>query len=398
MKFKASDYIGVSIVTVASLILMFTIGIGNGSWSWGGSHETEQAREIVIPKTPVAVERVEPELVEIFVRFAGMLRPFERHPLAFEIGGRVLALGTNAQGKPLDVGDRVEAGQIIAELDARAEAARLKRAKAQLEKAQADLARLDRTKERNATAVTEAEYTDFVTRLAEAEAEATTAEKSLEDRTLRSPMPGVVSQRMLNVGESVNPHQAVFEVLETDRLLLVVGVPESRIQDLRPGQPVHLELLARDHYGQERHLPAGHVHQVAEAADQQTGLFEVEIVLDNPDGTLKPGLIARANIVIEEIEAIRLPITAGVFRDGELFLFTVGEDGTAVRYVLNGALEQGDDLIVRELPPGYRTVIVRGQHRLVDGRAVEIIEAGGDDSELIEPAVKVNMASGTAAP
>ncbi|MBX3411199.1 MAG: efflux RND transporter periplasmic adaptor subunit [Pirellulales bacterium] len=400
MKFKISDYIGVSIVTVASLILMFTIGIGNGSWSWGGSHEAEKAREIVIPKTPVAVQQVEPELVEIVVRFAGMLRPFERHPLAFEVGGRVTSLGTNAAGKPLDVGDRVDAGQIIAELDARTESARLKRAKALLEKAQADLARVERTKERVPGAVTDAEYTDLITRLAEAEAETTTAEKALEDRLLITPVPGVISRRTLSVGESVNPHQAVFEVLETDKLLLVVGIPESRIQELRLGQRVHLELLARDLYGRPRPAVDGVVHEVAEASDQQTGLFEVEIVVDNTENQLKPGLIARANIVVDEVEAYRLPLTAGVFREGELFLFAIDAQNKAVRYPLLGALEQGSELIVRELPAEFRTVVVRGQHRLTDGREVEILDAqaAGSEAEAIEPAVEVNMASGAEAP
>jgi len=398
MKFKTSDYIGVSIVTVAALILMFTIGIGNGSWSWGESRDVEELRNLVIPKTPVAVQQLEPELVEIVVRFAGMLRPLERHPLAFEVGGRVLTLGTNERGQALDVGDRVSAGQVLAELDARAEQARLKRAKALLEKAQSDLARLDRTRERIATAVTEAEYTDFVTRLAEAEAEAITTEKALEDRTLRSPVDGVISTRLLTVGESVNPHQAVFEVLETDRLLLVVGVPESRIQEIRPGQEVHLELLARDIYGRKRQMSNGVIHQVAEASDQQTGLFEVEVVVDNAAGELKPGLIARADIVLEEIEAFRLPVTSGVYRDGELFVFTVGDDGKAARFVLEDSLEQGDDLIFRNLPESSRTVVVRGQHRLVEGREVEIIDLNPDGTEAIAPEVKVNMASGADAP
>lgn len=388
MKFKTGDYVGVSIVTVGALVLMFTIGAGSGSWSFGTSNAVATG-ERPIPKVPVSVVEAAPEPVEIMLRYAGMIRPLERYSLAFEIGGRVEALALNPQGNPLNIGDRVEAGQVVAQLDSRLLRARLKRAKAVLEKAQADLARTEDLRSRSPGTVTEAQYIDHVTMLVEAEAEVESAEKSLDDAILRSPVSGVVSQRLIKVGESVNMHQPVLEVLEVDELVLVAGVPESRIQEINVGQKAHIELLARDLYGRPRPPIDGYVYRVAEAADQQTGLFEVEVRLPNDDGSLKPGLIARANIVVREIVGFRLPASAAVFRDHELFLFTVGPDGRAHRYTLHTALEQGSELILTELPESYRTVVVRGQHRLVEGREVEILELDGDEPSMDEPDVSV---------
>lgn len=410
MRDRMGRIVGLVIVTVFALGAAFTAMTG----SWGEADDREQAQATVaIPPTPVTVMEARSELIEITDRFSGMIRPMERFSLGFEIAGRLVALGVNAEGKPLDEGDRVTAGQVLARLDDRTLRARVNEcdailgearaqvegALARLEQAQSDFSRSEDLRRAGDRMITQAQYQADVTKVAvtkadvaiaratfaKAESLRPTAMKNLEDATLVTSVDGVISRRHVNVGESVGPHQAIMEIIQVEEVLLVVGVPEAYVSEIEIGQHAHVELLARDRFRRERPRGEGRVYRVAEAADRTTGLFEVEIKLPNSNGTWRPGLIALAHIVLKEIEGFRIPITSVVVRDGQTFLFTVGqatEDGKrgkARRLPLEDWIEQDTDLILSELSPQDRTIVTRGQHRLVDGRDVLLVRSKTDD-------------------
>jgi len=405
MNNQTGRIIGLVIVTVFALGAAFTAMTG----SWGEADDREkESSTVAIPPTPVTVMEACSESIEITDRFSGMIRPMERFSLGFEIAGRVVALGVNAEGKPLDDGDRVTAGQMLARLDDRTLRARIEEcdamlgearaqvegALARLEQAQSDLNRSEDLKLAGDRMITKAQYQDDVTKVAVAEsdvavAKATfakaqslrpTATKNLEDATLVSSVDGVIARRHINVGESVSPHQAIMEIIQVEQVLLVVGVPEAYVSEIEIGQRAHVELLARDRFRRERPRGEGRVYRVAEAADQTTGLFEVEISLPNSDGTWRPGLIALAHIVLKEVEGFRIPMTSVVVRSDQSFLFTVGQatedgkQGKARRLLLENWIEQDTDLILTDLSPQDRSIVTRGQHRLVDGRDVILVK------------------------
>ena len=122
--------------------------------------------------------------------------------------------------------------------------------------------------------------------------------------------------------------------------------------------------------------------------------------MDNSDGTWKPGLIAMAHIVLEEIEGYRVPTVNTMRlkydaackdeqlckdeellarlkdeREEVLFVYTVDGGGKARRQVLTDWVEQGSDVVVRvqSLPPDCRQIVCQGQHRLVAGRDVHVL-------------------------
>jgi len=409
MTARIGRYVGLTIVTTfaAALAIMVTVS----GWGRKAPEEDDQAK-LVIPKTPVSVMKVEAELIEITDAYSGMIRPWERFSLGFEKAGRVVALGTNADGEPLDEGDRVEPGQLLAQLDDRvvqaqleeAKAgvkdadAQLQQAKARLTMARSDLKRSQDMLKNNARAIALSKYQDDVTKLAVAEAEITvsearlatavarlqTADKSVKDTRLLAPnVAGVLSKRMVNPGESVTAHKAVMEIIQVDEVLLVASVPEAYVSEIRVGQPARVELLARNRFGRKRPETVGRVHRVAESADQTTGLFEVEIAVSNPRRIWKPGLIALARIVIDRIQGHRVPATCAVFRDDSAYLFAVDKKAKARRIDLDNWIEQGSDLIIAELPPQRRTIVRRGQHRLIEGREVKLVKL--DENGLSEP-------------
>ncbi|MBX7167760.1 MAG: efflux RND transporter periplasmic adaptor subunit [Pirellulales bacterium] len=373
-----SNLSAVVVVLVAGAGVLLTAGVGQyGEAIFGKAKEQPKAEARAVPRAPVVVMDAALEKIELIDAYHGMVRPFERFVLAFEVAGRLEALGENADGKPLDEGDAVQVGQMLAQLDRRIFNARLKEAKTRLEQAQYDIRRAENIRKANPEVISDTEYQDWVTKLQLAEAQFDMTEKNVLDATLLAPATGVLSKRMINPGELVNMHQTVFEIIQVDRVLLVLGVPESRIAPVRVGQKVHVSILARDRFGEDWPEMQGQVYRVAEAADDRSGLFEVEVLLDNPQGRIRPGHVAEGRIVIDEVEGYRLPVDAAVVRDGQTIIFSVDDAGHAQAYEIGAAREQDGSLIVRELPEAHRHVVVRGQHRLVAGREVE--QMRGDD-------------------
>ena len=280
---------------------------------------------------------------------------------------------------------------------------------------------------------TDAEYRSRRTDFAAASFRYRAADRRLRDSQLRLVVPAhfaldrggdtesdlrrrfIISKRLAIPGQTLSAHQTVFELVEVDQVKLVVGVPESRVRELdarmrdvkanrrraRAGAlidseqlqiPVHVRLLGKQRFGDEWPALEGYVFQVSETAGDH-GLFDVEIIIDNPDGALKPGLFAMADIVLEKIDGFRLPRSAIRYdEDGTAYLFSVdrhasggessaggsdknrGEIAKATRYNLGSCVAQGSHVIVRDLPVQHQTVVVRGQHRLTPGRTVKIVE------------------------
>jgi multidrug efflux pump subunit AcrA (membrane-fusion protein) len=514
-------YVGAMIVTGFVAVAALTYSAGE----WGRSKDrADEEPSDEMRAMPVSVRTIEVTTVKITDTYSGILRPRERYSLGFQIAGRIVAFGVkqaagegagvpptgnpgqswegasaerpgsqvrpavgleyapdrtvadsrrgaDLAGRPLDVGDVVQPGQVLARLDQKIYEARLSEAQARLAqcKAEFSLARINkdrasRAREINLDSVSDPEWDQILTeeslkgsQIQMAEAQLAIAEKNLADTTLvvpedarwatadpphgaaagragpadpgnpppTAPNPGppsaplnplpaqpttslagtaddccvlVISERLANVGESVNPQQPIFEILQVDRLLLVVGVPEAYVREISPGQDVDVTLLAQDRFRNRPDPVSGKVYEVAEAADQTTGLFEVEIEVPNrglatlPDGRiktlLKPGLIARADIIVNEMKAFPIPASAVLFREDpdtgreQAFVFSIDEQDKAHPLRLDKWIEQEIDgrpcVVVEHLPPQHRTIVTRGQHRLVEDCPVSILERNGE--------------------
>ncbi len=383
------------------------------------SAETDEEPVVAPPPVPVSIEVANRETIELVNSYSGMVQPLERFSLAFEISGRIDHLGKDDEGRELDEGARVSAGQLLAKLDSRAAEAMLQEAQARHAQKLDDLQRSEELLRRNAAGVSESQLALRRSDVAIAQAQLDLAEKTLEDSSLLAPVDGVISKRYLKSGESVNVHQPVFELMQVDQVLLVVGVPEARIgpiiaryrevqrlksaakssytADAPPAGDsdpatlaedefhVYVDLIGQDSLGRQWDTMIGRVHAVGQASDDQSGLFEVEILLDNPGRLIRPGRIGMSHLVVKAVDAFRLPAPATVVQDGQLYIYSLKPAETPVRFLFwefgqeqefeaqrlnltpGSYVEQGDELVVFDLPEEHRMVVVRGQHRLLPG-------------------------------
>ncbi len=114
--------------------------------------------------------------------------------------------------------------------------------------------------------------------------EALVARAQLAQRTLRSPIDGVVADRLLHPGERADG-RPILKLLKLDALRVEVVVPASRIGQLKPGQSV--KVTPEGPGG--RTLPA-EVTQVDAFVDAASGTFRARLALANPDGSVPAGV------------------------------------------------------------------------------------------------------------
>jgi len=420
-------YATLTSITIVAIGVMAWVSMRDDS---AARHAKEQITTpvpaVATPKPLVAIEQLDAALQEVTEKFSGKLRPWETYSIGFEQPGRLIELGEDSQGLPLDDGSLVAAGQVLARIDQRVLQARRAEASAQLEQSSSDLARARELRNEDFGAITEAEFQEALTANALAQASLDIAEKNLQDAVIYAPVDATISQRMAEPGEYIGANTTIFELVQNDDLLLVADVPESKIPELqkrmrtvkrirkegKQSDPeanvfrARVKLESRDRFGRQLPLIDAEVYRIAELADQRTGLFEVEIRVPNAERLFRPGMVATCEVVVDRISAYRVPETAVLFRGEETYVFGLAREpkplhvmfwnigqtevASAKRVSLTEWIDQGDYLLVPSTSAELDRVVVRGQQRLSDGQLVRVVDESTkiDEPKYVTPGTK----------
>ena len=193
------------------------------------------------------------------------------------------------------------------------------------------------------------------------------AETALSYCTVKSPADGIVNERYVEEGEYVLPGTPVFDVLSINPVRITVDVPERNVSSLTLGEPVPFDVLSRP-----GETFTGTVSYVSSKASADNNAFRIELTVDNPDGILRPGMIASVQHQrgIRK-NAITLPLSAIIPQKGDNVVFLV-RDGRAVRQMVRiDSLLETKALILSGVKPGD-LVVTLGNRMLTDGTAVSI--------------------------
>jgi len=355
------------------------------------------------PPTAVRVERVRAEPITPTLRVPGIVEADARIELAFRVTGFIERFHA-------DEGDRVAAGDVLAELDAgdlerevRAARAALARVRAKAVEAERAFARARELSERD-TGSREAhdraasEHAMAQAELAEARVRLETAEDRLAKATLRAPVDGLVEARLAEPHEVASERTPVLVLTQLDRVTVRASVPDAHFGTLRVGAPVRVHSPTRP-----APLEAA-IRRVGVAADADTRTVPFEVELANAEGSLIPELVVEVEIPLGETSPQILVPLGAVLRDAETrpFCFAVadGERGPAAerRPVRIGAVHGNRVAVLEGLAPGDR-IVVRGQHFLRPGRPLRVVDGGdaADTAQTPEPTAAAS-ADGAAAP
>jgi multidrug efflux pump subunit AcrA (membrane-fusion protein) len=304
------------------------------------------------------------------------IEAFQETPLYAKVAGYV---GT--WDPRYDIGRGVRKGELLAELSVpemdvelrqkeaavqqaaaqvrQAQAAELT-ARAQLERSESQYRRLERVGksgvvDQEAVEETRLAYKAAQAGLEKARADVAAAEAHLQVATanrdyartmldytrIRAPFDGVITRRNINIGDFVQPApsgargQPLFVVSQIDPVRVFVNVPGTDAPWIRNGDPVSLRLQ-----GAGGKLFEGKVTRNARSLDPQARTLRTEIDLDNPDGTLLPGMYVQATITLQHRDTWTLPAAAVLTEGDQTFCYRV-EDGKVVRTPLQVGLTSG---------------------------------------------------------
>jgi membrane fusion protein (multidrug efflux system) len=339
-------------------ILAMASGCGPGETEAEGSGTDVESREA--PAVSVEVTELVPQSLVERVELSGELEPWVHVSVSAELGGTVELVGFRE-------GQHVRKGQVLARVGTDMFEAALAEAQARLEGAQAIHEKSEQLFKREH--VPRQELIAATSVLHAAEAQLRQAELRLERSVIEAPISGVAVTREVEPGEVVSPGAPITELYRVDRLKAVAGVPENDIVAFRVGGEATIELDAFPGRTFE-----GRIHLVGPAAQGPSRTFPTEIAIDNPQGELRPGMIARVALVKRKLDGV-IVLERDVLQDRDAGPVAVVADGgvASVRELTLGASEGNRVVVEKGLEPG-ELLIVTGQRGLIDGQALEVVE------------------------
>lgn len=334
------------------------------------------AFSIAFAASPVEVAQSERRPVVQIVTVSGSVTSPQSAILSPSIGGLV-------ENTLVDAGDQVEKGQPLVVLDSELARLTLERTVAEetqariaLEDARRRLAEAERVGPQRGIAETEIKSLQAEVTRNEAALEASTAAARqqaavVRRHEVRAPFSGVVSQRLAQVGEWVNPGDGLVELVATEGLRFDFRVPQTYFARLDDSARVDLTLDAVP----DEVVP-GRVESIVPVKDPGARTFLLRVVTSEPNSLpVTPGMSARAAVRIDTgRQAVVVPRDAVLmYPDGRKTVWVVAEeDGNTVVHEkrIQAGLEFDGLVEVQDGLEAGLDVVTRGNEALRDGEAV----------------------------
>lgn len=283
----------------------------------------------------------------------GVVEAVNQATLSAQTAGRVLEL-------PFDVNDYVEAGQVVVRFTDVEQVSAQRRASAALNAAQADYTEAEsafrRTEELVAkqllakAALDQARARRDAARasLEAARAGVSAAGEQVDYTVIRSPYSGILVERHVEVGESVQPGQPLISGLSLQNLRLAVEVPQSDIAAIREYAEATVILPGGGRIKAEEVI-------VFPYADPSTHSFKIRVELPEVETGLQPGMTVKVAFKTGEAENLWIPTSALVTRSEVTAVYVVGADNrVALRQVRLGHRREGEVEVLAGLAKGDR--------------------------------------------
>ena len=315
---------------------------------------------------PIPVETSLPSRGDIYAVYSGTapIEAFAEADVVAKVAGEVREI-------LVEEGDDVKQGQVLARLDGDKLRLELSESSARLQKLKRDYDRNVDLKKKGL--ISTGDFDKIQYDMEALEATYNLAKLELDYTQIRAPIDGVVSERYVKIGNTIEVGDPVFRVTSLDPLVAYLHVPEREYRKIVKGQPAGIEIDA---------LPGetirASVSRVSPIVDPATGTFKITIEISDPERLIKPGMFGRVGIVYDKHEnALQVPRSAILEDGGQNSVFVVEDDKATRKQVTTGYSHKGMVEILDGLGDTDRIITV-GQIGLREGATVTII--GSDDA------------------
>jgi multidrug efflux system membrane fusion protein len=309
--------------------------------------------------------------------YAGEVRARVESRLGFRVGGKLVA-------RHVELGQKVKAGQLLAEMDAQDYRLSVDAARAQVNAAQtnrdlaaADLKRYKELRDKGFISGAELERRESGLKAAQAQLEQAQAQLAAQGNQLGyskliADKAGVVTGVEAEAGQVLSAGMPVVRLAQEGQRDAVFAVPEDQLSQLKMGLPLQVKFWGQDA------LQEATVREISASADPVTRTFTVRATLKDSSAALGSTLTVFLNNTAAPTQAINLPTTAIRQEGGQTTVWVLDTASMTVRaQVVQVQTIQGNDVILKSgLQPGQQ-IVAAGVHVLSPGQKVSIYQAPG---------------------
>lgn len=319
---------------------------------------SERKQEGVKAPTRVCTEIVSANNQTSGQTYVGIVEEREATAVSFTSMGVVRRVLVNE-------GQMVSKGQLIAEMDDTQASNLLNGAEAQMTQANDALERYKMLHDNGS--LPEVQWVEIQSKVAQAKSQLEVAKKNLADCKLIAPVSGIIGKRLVGVGETAMPSQAVVSILDISTVKVKVAIPEAEISGIGANttSTVKVEAVNGSFNG-------GRIEKGVQA-DALTHTYDIRIHVANGTRKLLPGMVASVQFgnIEKPSKDLSVPVTAVQKKaDGTLFVWTVANDSTAHRTTITTGETIGNRMVVATGISDGNLVITEGYQKLSENTKV----------------------------
>jgi membrane fusion protein (multidrug efflux system) len=355
---------------VVILILSVLILVGNII----GKAKRLEAEKRAATKQEVSVQvvtlTVKPAQIKEKLNLPATVESFENLWVKSEASGQVTNIFVQE-------GQIVKKGQVLVELDSRDYTTNLERIEANHKLVTIEFNRIAELFKRNIAAASEVDRLEA--QLKDLEAQLKAAKLALERTRITAPITGRLNEIETRIGDWMSVDKPVAQILQMGEVKVTVGIPESDVSAVTDLKEADIIIEALD-----KLRVRGRKLFLSRQPSDLARLYNLELIVDNPDGRILPGMFARVEIVKKRFEdALAVPLYAVISQDDENFVYLENDNKAEKRPVELGILEGWMIQVKSGLNVGDKVIIV-GHRQVDEGQAVQVIKNVTDPAEILK--------------
>ncbi len=319
---------------------------------------------------PVSVMEVKPSGIKNYIEVNGNVAPLKKAELKTEVSGLYQIQMNPRTNRAYKLGDYAEAGKILVKLIDKEFENNLK-----MESLRLNLEVSKQTYDKQKSLYDKGGVT--LSDLKRAEIEYINAKYSFEDAAIRLeklnirvPFPGIIVELPYHTpGVRVDAGAAIATMMDYSNLIMEVDFPEKDLANLRTGQKVQVT-----NYTLPDDTLTAQISQLSPAVSPDTRSFKGLITVKNPDLLLRPGMFAKANVIISNVDSTVVLSKDIILTKERGHTVFVVEKGLVHERIVSFGLENPDEVQITSGLEIGESVVIKGFETLRDNAKIKVVK------------------------
>lgn len=189
------------------------------------------------------------------------------------------------------------------------------------------------------------------------------AASNLNKLTLTAPVDGIITAKNFDVNEMISQQKPAFVIASPNTLQIDLKVTQADLPKFSVNQEVEVTVNDKKIKGTVKYVPA--------VVDENTSLYEVQVVIDNSDNDLKAGMSADVEVSVEKQEqAITVPKKAVFEEDEKKYVYIADSDNKAVKTEVTTGITTETTIEIKSGVSQDDTVVIGGLNLISDGSII----------------------------